>query len=198
MRCTSKRRPCSGWTAAGARASCRPSSWRGNWAPARPCCRPRASPRRWSSTRARTTCPGSCWVTAIATPGGRGGTLGQAVARLAPDIDRIEVGQPQRARPAPVARAGRLGGHVEHRHPGSPLRPGRGRLRCHHGADAPAGAVLRPGQHRHGVPAVGGRRGGVAGPWAGGAGRVRERGGLRLLLRRRRACRSRCPTCSTC
>jgi two-component system sensor histidine kinase KdpD len=31
-------------------------------------------------------------------------SLGQAVARLAPDIDRIEVGQSQRARPAPVAR----------------------------------------------------------------------------------------------
>ena len=31
-------------------------------------------------------------------------TLGQAVARLAPDIDRIEVGQSQRTRPAPLAR----------------------------------------------------------------------------------------------
>ena len=31
-------------------------------------------------------------------------TLGPTVARLAPDIDRIEVGQPQRARPLPVAR----------------------------------------------------------------------------------------------
>jgi two-component system sensor histidine kinase KdpD len=31
-------------------------------------------------------------------------TLGQAVARLAPDIDRIEVGQPQRVRPQPVPR----------------------------------------------------------------------------------------------
>ncbi|OYU99731.1 MAG: two-component system sensor histidine kinase KdbD, partial [Burkholderiales bacterium PBB5] len=30
--------------------------------------------------------------------------LSQAVARLAPDIDRIEVGQPQRARPAPALR----------------------------------------------------------------------------------------------
>jgi two-component system sensor histidine kinase KdpD len=30
--------------------------------------------------------------------------LGQAVAALAPDIDRIEVGQSQRARPAPIAR----------------------------------------------------------------------------------------------
>lgn len=32
-------------------------------------------------------------------------TLGQAVARLAPDIDRIEVGLPQRAKPAVAARA---------------------------------------------------------------------------------------------
>ena len=31
-------------------------------------------------------------------------SLGQAVGRVAPDIDRIEVGQPQRARPAQVAR----------------------------------------------------------------------------------------------
>ena len=31
-------------------------------------------------------------------------TLGQTVAGLAPDIDRIEVGQPRRARPSPVAR----------------------------------------------------------------------------------------------
>ena len=41
--------------------------------------------------------------------GGRGArwprrTLAQAVARLAPDIDRIEVGQPQRARPSPASR----------------------------------------------------------------------------------------------
>jgi two-component system sensor histidine kinase KdpD len=35
-------------------------------------------------------------------------SLGQAVARLAPDIDRIEVGQSQRARPAPVARGADL------------------------------------------------------------------------------------------
>ncbi|MBL0147381.1 MAG: DUF4118 domain-containing protein [Ideonella sp.] len=31
-------------------------------------------------------------------------TLGQAVARLAPDVDRIEVGQPRRSRPAPATR----------------------------------------------------------------------------------------------
>lgn len=33
-------------------------------------------------------------------------SLGQTVARLAPDIDRIEVGRPQRTRPAPVPRGG--------------------------------------------------------------------------------------------
>ena len=35
-------------------------------------------------------------------------SLGQAVARLAPDIDRIEVGRPQRARPALAARSAGL------------------------------------------------------------------------------------------
>ena len=34
-------------------------------------------------------------------------TLGQAVARLAPDIDRVEVGQPQRAKPPTAARGGK-------------------------------------------------------------------------------------------
>lgn len=33
-------------------------------------------------------------------------SLGQTVSRLAPDIDRIEVGQPQRTRPVPVSRSG--------------------------------------------------------------------------------------------
>ena len=118
MRCTSKRRPCNGLTPAGARGSCKPSSWPGSWAPARRCCRRRAWRGHWSSTLARTTWPGSCWGTVAAPPGGSGARLGQAVASLAPDIDRIESGAAS-ARPAFTGGTpGGPGGHFEHGHPG--------------------------------------------------------------------------------
>ncbi len=144
--------------------------------------RRRPSPRRWSSMRASTTCPGWCSATAIAPL--------VATANPRPGAGSAGAGhRPHRGR-AVAARAARRRWRAEPRYrpqrtpaPRSAATSGRGRLRGHHRAGLSAGAVLRSGQHRHGVPAVGGRGGGVARPRAGGAGRVRQRGGLRLLLR---------------
>ena len=60
---------------------------------------------------ASTTCPSSYWARARARLGGPDARLGRAIARLAPDIDRIEVGQPQRAKLATAARGAEAPDH---------------------------------------------------------------------------------------
>ena len=100
---------------------------RRNWAPAPPCCRRRASPRRWSSYARQHNL--SKLVLGAQRARGAGGRAARS-ARRSRGWRRTSTAsrsaQSQRARPAPrgARRGGR--GRVERRHPGPPLRPGRG------------------------------------------------------------------------
>ena len=110
------------------------------------------------------------------------GTLTEAVGALGNDLDVIQIALPPRGRePEPRSVAGR--GRVRHGPRLATLRHERARLRRRRSGRGPAARRLRAGEHRHAVPARGGARRRALRPRAGGAGRLPQRGRLRLPLR---------------
>ena len=156
---TSRRRRCSACRRASASASCAPSSWPRTSARRRRCCRAAIAAAEVVDYARSTTCSKLVVGRTRGEPRGRGARGTRAAARRArarrrPDRDRrAGAAQPASPRGADVdddgaIRAARASGCAT---------SGRSLACLAHGAHrARAAAVLRPGQHRHAVPARGG------------------------------------------